>query len=173
LAAVRQVTTEADPEARSAAYRLLGEWKTADAAPALLGLAADAADPADRLLCLRGAIRLAGSKDLPPEQRLALCRQAAPLISRDDERKQLLGVLGGVPMAEALALATPYLSEPATQAEAVAAVLAIAEPLAGTPDPAQVSAALEQVIRTLPGTDPARRAEAILAKLRPAPESKR
>lgn len=172
FAAVRGATADADAETREQAYRLLSEWKTPDAAEGLLQAATAAVALSDRVLCLRGAIRLAGSRDLPAEQRLGLCRKAAPLVTRDEERKLLLGVLGGTPAVEALDLALPCLDEAAVRPEAALAVLAIAEPLARGPDAAKATAALEHVARAVPGTDQARRAQEILAQVRAAAPTK-
>lgn len=153
-----------EAEIRATAFRLLGEWKTPADAPNLLSLATAAADPGGRLLCLRGALRLAGSKDTPPDQRLALCTAAAPLTQRAEEKKLLLGVLGGLPLPGALGLATPCLSDPTTRTEAGTAILAIAEPLLHGPAAAQARAALGDVAGSAPGSDLARRAEALLAQ---------
>jgi HEAT repeat protein len=172
FAAVREATADPAAEITSAAYRLLGEWKTPAAAAALLALAAATPTPAEQLLCLRGGIRLAGSKELSPEQRQVLCQQAAPLITRDDEKKLLLGVLGGMPTAAALAVAMPYLGEPAIRAEAVTAILAVAEPLARGADAPKAVAALEQIVRVVPDSEQGRRAEALLAAIRVAAEPK-
>jgi len=162
--AILAAGVDPDAEIRTAAFRLLGEWKAPDAATQLLGLATTAADSGARLLCLRGALRLAGSKDLPPEQRLALCTQAAPLVQRSEEKKLLLGVLGGVPVPGALGLATPCLSDPATRTEAGTAILAIAEPLLHGPAADGARAALREVVGSAVGSDLARRAEALLAQ---------
>ena len=164
--AVLAAATDADPEVRGAAFGLLGEWQTAEVVPDLLRLAQTAAEPTDRLLCLRSYLRLAGNKDVPVDQRLAMCRQAGPLIQRPEEKKLLLGVLGGIPAPDALSLVTPYLADPATQQEASAAVLAIAEQLAQGSDAAKALEPLQKVAQTASGADLARRAEALLAKIR-------
>ena len=95
-----------------------------------------------------------------------MCRQAGPLIQRNEEKKLLLGVLGGIPAPDALSLVTPYLADPATQQEASAAVLAIAEQLAQGSDAAKALEPLQKVAQTASGADLARRAEALLAKIR-------
>ena len=77
----------------------------------MLELAKTASNPTDKMICLRGYLRLAGQADLPLDKRLAMCRQAAPLAQKDDEKKLLLAALGGIVSVEALDLITPYLDE--------------------------------------------------------------
>ncbi len=162
--AVLAATEDADAEVSAAAFRLLGEWRTPDAVPQLLRLAETSSHATGKLLCLRGCIRLAGSDATPVPQRLDLCRRLVPLAQRDDEKKLLLGVLAGLRAPEALPLALPYLDDPATRAEASAALLALAEPLLAGPAAAQAREALQAVVRSVPGTDPAQRAAALLPK---------
>ncbi len=169
FAVAREAVAHPDPEVRALACRLLGEWKTPAQAPQLLGLAA-AAPPAERVLFLRGALRLAAGKDLAPEHRLNLCRQASPMVSRDEEAKLLLAALAGIPLPDALTLALPSLEAPALQAEAAAAILSTAEPLLQGPHSAPAAAALREVAARMPDTEPGRKAAALLARTRPAPE---
>ena len=129
LKAVRVAATDPSPEVRASAIRALGRWETADAAPDLLALAKSAANPTDKMLCLRGYLGLAAHPDLGAEQRLALCQNAIPLIEQPDEKKLLLGALGGINSTEALALILPYLDDNATKEEAAAASVGIAENL--------------------------------------------
>jgi len=168
--AVRAAVGDPDAEVRSTALRLLGEWKTADVAPDLLELARNLPDPADRLLCLRSYLRLAGHPELPVDQRLAICQQAAALIQREEEKKLLLGMLGTLPTPEALALARPYLDEPATREEASAAVVAIAEALIQGHQTASLLEPLQKVAGSTADPDLAQRAEALVKKLQsPSP----
>lgn len=157
-------TKDAHEHVRAEAFRLLGDWKTAAAAPSLLELAKTSTDATGKLLCLRGYIRLAGSAELPVERRLDMCRHAAPLVQRDEEVKLLLGMLGGLPTADALPLATPYLETPAVRDEAGAAVLAIAEKLVKGGKNKAADKALQRVTQVAPDTDLARRAQALLAQ---------
>lgn len=122
LKAVRSAVADPSIEVRAAAIRALGSWSSADAAPDLLELAKNAGNPADKMICLRGYLRLAGQSELAVDKRLAMCREAAALATKDDERKLLLAALGGIPSVEALDLATPYLNEATIKEEAAAAV---------------------------------------------------
>jgi HEAT repeat protein len=129
LKAVRAALNDPNAEVHAAAIRTLGGWSTADAAPGLLELAKSAGNPTDKMICLRGYLRLAGQTELPVDKRLAMCRQAADLAQKDDEKKLLLAALGGITSAEALKLITPYLEEAGTREEAATAVVDISDKL--------------------------------------------
>ncbi len=128
LKAVRGAVSDSTPEVRSAAIRALGSWPTADAAPDLLELARTA-NPTDKMLCLRSYLNLAGESELPAEKRLAMCRDAVPLIQSADEKKLLLATLSGINSPEALPLIQPSLEDAAVKEEAANAVVQVAEKL--------------------------------------------
>lgn len=162
--AVLAATDDGDAEVSATAFRLLGEWHGPDVVPHLLRLAETSSHATARLVCLRGCIRLAGNSETPAAQRLDVCRRLVPLAQRDEEKKLLLGVVAGLSGPEALTLAQPGLDNPGTRAEAAAAILTLAEPLLTGPAAAQARQALQAVARSVPGTEAARRAEAMLPK---------
>lgn len=163
--AVRDAVSDSNAEVRDTAIRLLAEWKTADVAADLWALAQTLPRPADRLLCLRGYIRLAGNKELSVEQRLAICQQARDLIQRDEEKKLLLGMLGTIASPEALSLGMLYLEDPATREEAGAALLSIAEALLPGPNASSLREPLQKVARTTADPDLVQRAAALLQQI--------
>jgi len=168
LKAVRTATGDSNAEVKAAAIRALGSWKTTDAAPDLLALARDAADPADRAVALSSFLGLANNPDLPTDQRLAMCRQAVGVIQRAEEKKLLLAALGGIPSADALPLIAPWLDEAATKEEASAAVVAVADALLKGPTAAEAAPRLMEPLRKAAevtgNTELARRAKAALAR---------
>jgi hypothetical protein len=127
LKAVRMAVDDPDPAIRAAALRALASWKSVDVAPELLGLAKSAGNATDRLICLRGYLGWAANPEVAADQRLAMCQQAAGLVDSAEEKKLLLGTLGGIVETESLRMVTPYLADAATKEEASAAVVAIAE----------------------------------------------
>jgi len=166
LHAVRVAVNDPDAEVKAAAIRALGEWRTMDAARDLLELAKTSTNTTDKLLSLRSYIRLAGNKDAPADQRLAVCKQATALIERNEEKKLLLGMLGGIAAVESLAMAAPYLDDAATKEEACAAIVAIAEKLvrerkASATDP-KLLEPVKKVSQTTANPDLARRAGLLL-----------
>jgi HEAT repeat protein len=168
LKAVRKAVNDPDPEVHVAAIRALCAWKTAEAAPDLLALAKTADNPNEKRLCLRGYLGLAAHPDLSTGRRLSMCRQAAGLIERDDEKRLLLGALGSIDSPEALAMIMPYLDDAGTRAEACTATVAIAERLLKQRDASKVTPnlikALEKVAEITTDTNVSRRAKALLRK---------
>ena len=142
LKAVRAAVDDPNREVHTAALRALGDWKTADAAPPLLALARSTADATDKMLCLRSCLGLARNTDFPADQRLSICKQAAELTQKPEEKRLLLAALGGIPAAEAMVLITPHLEDPAIKEEAVAAAVGVAEKLLKGKDAAQVAGRL-------------------------------
>lgn len=167
MRAVRAAVDDPNGAVHAAAIRDLGRWKTAEAAPGLLELAKTCSDAKDKLLCLRSYIGLARNSRLPVVQRLAICGKAQALVLRDEEKKLLLGTLGGIASPEALAIATPYLSREATREEASAAVVSVAEQLmrqrrtAKTNAP-RVIAPLQEAAKATANAGLAKRASAVL-----------
>lgn len=142
LKAVKAAAGDGEAQVRTAAIRALSSWKTADAGPALFDLATQAASDTDRAISLGGYLALAGNTDLPAGERLTLCRQAATLVKRTEDRKLLLAALGQVPAPEAVEMAAAHLEDATTRTEAGAAIVAIAAKLLGGDVKPQVAAAL-------------------------------
>ena len=115
LKAVRGAVDDADKEVHATAVRVLSEWTSADAAPVLLELAKKSSEPVDKTLALRGYLGIALQKNVAAQDKLAICRQAAPLIQREEEKRMLLGALGSVASAESLDLIVPYLDDPSVK----------------------------------------------------------
>jgi len=167
LKAVRAAVNDSDAQVRATAIRALGGWKGADAAPDLLQLAKTAPDESQKIAALRGYISLVRDESLSTEKKLAMVKEAAELIQRDEEKKLLLGVLGEVPAVEALSIAMAHLSNPATKDEASFAAVAISEKIFQE-KPGEVADALAKVMEVTGNKDVARRARAILNKAKKA-----
>ncbi len=161
LQAIRAAMADPDKDVQDAATRLICDWSTAEAAPDLLALAKTSANPTYQLLALRGYLRVSGDKDVTAAQRLAMCKEAAALAQRDDEKKILLGVLGTAGDADSLALAAPHLDNAALKAEACLANVAIAERLAKD-SPDAVLPVMEKVVTLGPDENLTARAKAVL-----------
>ncbi len=166
LRTVHSAVNDSNPEVHAAAIRALADWSTADAAPALLDLARRASTPTDKMICLRGYLAVAGRADLPADQRLAMCRQAVPLVQKVGEKKLLLAALGGIASAEALDLIKPYLDDAGTKEEASTAVVDISTKLLKGNDSAklapQLIAPLEKVTHNTGNPDLVKRAQKLL-----------
>ena len=100
------------------ATRLLGEWLTADAAPALLDLAKTLPEGKYQIRALRGYVRIARQLDMTPEERLAICRNVLAIAKRSDDKVLVLEVLKRYPTKEGLQLAESLLEDPELRAAA-------------------------------------------------------
>lgn len=165
LKSVRAAVGDTDGEVRASAIRALGEWKTADAAPDLLALAKSTTNPTERALCLRSYLGLASNPDMAAGQRLAMCREAAPLAQKPGEKKLLLSALGKIQTAESVTLIAPYLDDAATKEEASAAVVSIAERMTRGRNAVKVTPKLAEILTKVASTtgnaDLAKRAAAM------------
>jgi len=166
LKAVRATVDDPDKDVHAAAIRALSDWKSADVVPLLLDLAKASTTPVDKILSLRAYLGMAARKDFPAPEKLAICRQAVPMIQRNEEKLLLLGALGTMANAESLPLVVPYLDDPGVKREAVTAVMAIAAKRAKNQQAAAAKAALEKVL-TLAADNPAviKQAQELLKQL--------
>jgi HEAT repeat protein len=165
LEAARAAVNDTNSQVREAAVRSLSGWKTADAAPDLLKLARTSPDQSGKTAALRGYISLVRDENLSTAEKLAMCKQAAGLIQRDQEKKLLLGVLGNVPSLEALAMAMAHLDDSATKDEACFAAVAISEQIVGQ-HPKEARDALQKVLKATNNRDVTRRARKTLQQAR-------
>jgi len=163
LAAVRTATMDAAPNVRETAIRVLADWSDPAAMLQLVTLAKSSQNKTHKILALRGYIRLIGLSTQPADQKLALCKDALGLAERDEERKLVLGALGGVPTAEALAIVVPFLDNPATKDEAAAAAVSIGEKTAGSHAP-QTAEAMKKALKVTANADLQKRAKEILRR---------
>jgi HEAT repeat protein len=128
LDALKAATKDSDLRVRETAVRALTDWPDAIAWDALAALYKEPGREAYRVLALRGLVRLAGDENAKPTPTLvARYRSLLAGAVSDDDRKLILGALGGCAHQDALALALPLLSNPALKSEASAAVKRIAE----------------------------------------------
>jgi HEAT repeat protein len=116
-----------DPNAnvRGAALRTLSEWPDARPAEVLLTLARELSDRAQKVVALQGYIRMAGMSENPT----AMYVRAMALAERTQEKKLVLGGLGGASSVEALALVERYLKDERLGADAAKAAVQIASRL--------------------------------------------
>jgi len=163
LEAVRAAVTEPAPDVRETALRVLADWPDAVAAADLLALAKSSDNKTYKILTLRGYLRLIGVSTAPVAQKLAMCKEALALADRDEERKLVLGALGGAPCAEALAIVVPFLDNPATKDEAAAASVAIGEKIAAS-HAVQTAAVMAKVLKVTTNADLHKRAKEVLQR---------
>jgi hypothetical protein len=95
-----------------------------------------------------------------------MCRQAATLVQKDDEKKLLLAALGSISSVEAIDLIKPYLEDPATKEEASTGIADISDKLLQGGDAAKAAPKLieplEKVAQSTANADLAKRAQKLL-----------
>ncbi|MBM3890756.1 MAG: hypothetical protein FJ388_16730, partial [Verrucomicrobia bacterium] len=165
LATVRDAQKDANADVQDAAFRSLCDWPTTEAAPDLLALAKGSPDAKQKILATRGYINLIKAEGLSVAQQLAMCKQAAALTERDEEKKLLLGSLGSVPSAEALAMVLPYLDNRGTKNEAAQAALSIGQQIVEQ-SPAAVADAMQKITKATDNRGILRRVEPLLERAR-------
>jgi HEAT repeat protein len=165
LEAVRSAVKDSNAEVHAAAVEALNSWTTPEAAPDLLALAKTAGNPADKQLGLRGYLRWAADGDVPPPRRLEMCREAAGLVERTEEKRMLLAALGGINQPQSLSLILPFLDDAAVREEACVAAVTVAEKIAQGRNAAKLSAeqiaGLDKVAQVTTNAELAKRAKAV------------
>jgi HEAT repeat protein len=168
LKSVRDAVADPAAEVHTAAIRALAGWSSAEAGPDLLELARTAENPTDKMLCLRGYMGFASHADVPEPQRLEMCRQAASLVQRDDEKKLLLSALADINSPGALALIQPFLGDSSIREEACTAAVNLAEKILKGGGAAQAAPqlidTLQKVAQATANSDVANRVKALLEK---------
>lgn len=145
-----------DAEIHSAALNALANtWSDPRPLPTLLRLSREGATHSDRVLALRGFIRLTGADDLEPAaSRVDRIREAMSIADRPEEKRMALSVLREIRSPAAVEMAANSLDDPQLNAEAANTILYLASrqrkanrnlpPVTGP----EVQSALDKVIRT-------------------------
>jgi HEAT repeat protein len=129
LEAIAKAARGGDAALQDVATRVLGEWMTVDAAPALLELATDPANERFQVRALRGYLRIARQFRLSDAERAEMCAKALAAAKRPQERQLILEILERYPSVATLAVAVDARDEPglgeaaANTARAIAAKL--------------------------------------------------
>jgi HEAT repeat protein len=126
LDAVAAAARSDEEEFRDAAFRVLGEWKSADAAPVLLELHNAVSDERLKIRAIRAYIRIARQFDMPADQRAAMCRTALEAATRDADKQLVLEVLLRYPSEEMQAIAMEAAKNPALKEQALLVVMGMA-----------------------------------------------
>ena len=146
LAMERKALASGNKALYGQALRALAAWPNASAAADLLKLAKGAPEKVDRLMALKGYIRIAGLKTarLTGAQRTQMLKTAMGLAQRTDEKKQVISGLQNAPTLESLNMLKQYMADPALRAEAEMAAANILWDLRKK-HPAEVKAMAEEL----------------------------
>jgi type 1 glutamine amidotransferase/HEAT repeat protein len=144
LRALRQGLNNENSVIATAAVRALSDWPNAKPLDDLKKVAQTSSNHIQRVLALRGFIRLIGVSERPAQENIRLFKEAMSLAGNANEKKMVLSGLGNVRTLEALQLVAGHLDNTLLQAEAEAAVVRIAE-ATGAANPQQTKTVLAKV----------------------------
>ena len=147
LATLNEAAKHSDARVRDAAIRALAEWPNRGAWNPLAAVWRQTENDTHRSLALRGLVRLADESNAKPDATLIEnYRDLLAGARSDEERKLVLGALGGAAHLDALKLALPLLDTAGVRAEAEAAVKRIAQAIEKQ-HPEAAKAALERLAK--------------------------
>lgn len=128
LKAVVAAVKSDDASVKETAIRTLGDWPDAAALDDLLGVAKSEPDLTQEVVALRGLVRIVGSAELPPDEKLRRYMDAMAAAKRPEEQRLVLGGLAEVRTLPALQFVAGYLDTADVKAEAALAVVKIVCP---------------------------------------------
>jgi HEAT repeat protein len=126
LETVAAAARSENEQLRDEAYRVLGQWRSADAAPLLLDLHNTISDERFRIRAIRAYVRIARQFDMPADQRAAMCRTALKIADRDADKRLVLEVLLRYPSEEMQDIALEASKLPALKEQALLVVMGMA-----------------------------------------------
>ena len=127
LKLVRDAMESGNRKLYARALRALAKWPNESAAEDLLRQARSASEMVDRIVALRGYIRIAGMETagLRGAERMEMFKTAVGLAKRNEEKKAVLAILPRYPYPQAMALAERLRQDRTLAAEANAAIVKI------------------------------------------------
>lgn len=128
-AALRAVTAAAAGEnegIRNAALKSLADWPDETAADAMLQAATRTTDLTQKVLLLRGYVRVIRAGALPAEEKLARYRAALPAAPRPEDKTMILGALVDIKTMDSLLLLGGHLDDPAIREEVASLAVIVA-----------------------------------------------
>ena len=152
-----------DEAVRDEAVRMLSSWSDPAVLPHLLSIAEKRGGLRHQVLAIRGLVRLAGPHEDKPAD-INILAEAMNLAKRPQEKRLVLGVLGGIATTASLALVTPALDDPTLTLEASLAAVMIAEKIKDR-NKDEIRAAIETVLEAAKSQPVHKRAEKILKSL--------
>ncbi len=131
LAVVLKAARSGGTGDRAAAVRALSEWSDASAVEPMVAMAEGDAELAQKVLLLRGAVRLVKETDLEPGVKVAFCDRLLEAAPRAEERKLVVSGLAAVRNAVALERVLKLLDSAELKTEAAVAAARIVAPVGG------------------------------------------
>ncbi len=128
IGVIKNALDSDDAEIKDTAIRVLAEWPNATPAETVIKLAKDAPKQTQRLLALRGYIRMIGlaAQEKSRDEVTKMYKAALDVAERPAEQKQVLAVMSKHPTVGALELVEPYLDDDEIKQEAKITYMAVA-----------------------------------------------
>lgn len=150
LNVVRTGLKNADAAVQDAALRALADWRTAEPAAELLAYAQKTDKMTHHVIALRGYVRMIGlSSGQSTAERLAMAQKAMAAARRAEEKREVLGAIGGIADPKGFGMVEPGYQDAGLKNEAALASIRIAQAVAG----AYRSEAKAAVKRAMAATD--------------------
>ena len=167
LPALRSALKDKNVKVNNAAIRALSDWPTPKPASDLLQIAQHSGNEKQRVLALRGFVRLIGlDSTRSAAATIGMYHKAMELASNANEKKMVLSGLASVKSFESLQFTADYLADEALQQEAEAAVIKIAEATLGKGHPQKTRQILQKIIQTTKNDSLRKKAQEILKKIK-------
>ena len=132
MEAVQTRISASDAAAKETAIRVICDWPTPDAFPAVLDLTTSSNDDTMRILARRGAVRLLELSAMPADEKVKNYAALLDGARTPDEKKAVLGGLSQVSDVTVLGQVLAQMANAEVKAEAAQAAIAIARTLGRT-----------------------------------------
>jgi HEAT repeat protein len=163
--AARGCLASTTPDVKKAAVKALAEWPDASPLEDLKNVAKTDANDINRILAMRGYIRLLADSHMKPDKRLAAYKEMFALATRPQEKRAVFAGLTDAPSLPVLQFLEGHLNDEGVKAEALAAYEKIAEELI-KPKAKEAKAALERVLAATDDKNLRKRTENALKKIK-------
>jgi len=165
LAAVQGTLKDADPKVQDAAVRALADWPDPGPVAALMDILRTATNETQRVVALRGCVRLLGlAGAAPTPETVTAYEEIMARAKRPEEKKLVLAGLANLSHPAALAMAESCLADEAVSAEAAMAVVNVARAIMGSYRD-EVKAAMTKLAASTKNADLKRQADQIVRQI--------
>jgi HEAT repeat protein len=133
LAIVREQLAATDQDVvRDAAIRVLSDWRSPAARPALLDIVTTTDNQIHKVLALRGYVRLIGADDhAAASEKIDLYGKAMRLAARPEEKRLVVAGMGALQDRAAFPPLLAFMNDAGLKTEAATAVITVAESVRG------------------------------------------
>jgi len=162
LAAIVERLKDDDEAVQDEAVRMLSAWPDPAVKSNLMDLA-NKDNPRHQVLAIRGLVRLAGPQEDQPAD-IETLSKVMDMAKRPQEKRLVIGVLGGIATSESLALAMSAVSDLSIAEEAGLAAAQVAEKIEGG-DADEIRTAMQKVLRFVQNRETRDRVQKVLESL--------